>query len=89
MRTFTTLAAAAALIGGISVANAQSQSQVAPVGSPNPMMSNVVGKSRFCLPIDPATLSCKYASMDACQKAGRASNAQCIANPHTGTTGQR
>jgi hypothetical protein len=27
--------------------------------------------------------------MDACQKAGRASNAQCIANPHTGTTGQR
>ena len=89
MITFTTLAVAAALIGGISVANAQQQSQVAPVGAANPLMSNVVGKSRFCLQITPGTLSCKYASMDVCQKAGRASDAQCIANPHFGTTGQR
>jgi len=89
MRTFTTLAAAAMVIGGISVANAQSQSQVAPVGSPNPLMSTVVGKSRYCLQTSAATLSCKFASIDACQKAGRAANAQCIANPQFGTTGQR
>jgi hypothetical protein len=81
--------AAGALISSMSIANAQnSQSQVAPVGSPNPLMSNVVGKSKFCLQTE-GTLTCKYASMDACQKAGRARNQQCIANPNTGTTGQR
>ena len=89
MKTFTTLAAAAAVIGGISIANAQQQSQVAPVGSPNPAMSTVVGKSRFCLQSSPTTLSCKYASIDSCQKAGRAGNQQCVANPNVGTTGQR
>jgi len=88
MRTFTTLAAAAAVIGGISLAHAQQQSQVAPVGSPNPSMSTVVGKSRFCLQSSPGTLSCTFASMNACQKAGRGTQ-QCITNPNIGTTGQR
>ena len=90
MRTLTNLVAAAALIGGMTIAHAQtSQSQVAPVGSPNPTMGTVVGKSRFCLETSAGTLSCKYASMNACQKAGQAGNQQCRANPNIGTTGQR
>ena len=90
MRTLTTLVAAAALIGGMTIAHAQTaQSQVAPVGSPNPTMGAVVGKSRYCLQNSAGTLSCKFASMNACQKAGRAGNEQCIANPKFGTTGQR
>lgn len=90
MRTFTILAAAAALLAGVSIANAQgSQSQVAPVGSPNPTMSTVVGKSKFCMQTSAGTLSCVYASMDACQRAGRSGGLGCVGNPNIGTTGQR
>jgi hypothetical protein len=90
MRTFTILAAAAALIGSISIANAQgSQSQNAPVGAPNPTMSTVVGKSKFCQQTTEGTLSCVYASMNACQRAIGAGSLGCVANPNIGTTGQR
>lgn len=96
MRTLTTFVVAAALIGGISLASAQtSQSQNAPVGAPNQTMngqamSKVMGKSKFCLETSPGgALNCKYASMTACQRAGKAGNKQCFANPKMGTTGQR
>lgn len=94
LTTLTTFVAAAALIGGISIASAQtSQSQTAPVGAPNPTTSGpskVIGKSKFCIETSPGgALNCKYASMTACQRAGKAGNKQCFANPKMGTTGQR
>lgn len=90
MRTFTILVAAGALLAGVSIANAQgSQSQNAPVGAPNPTMSTVVGKSKFCVQTTAGTLSCLYASMNACQRASGVGSLGCIANPNIGTTGQR
>ncbi len=93
MRTLTTIVAAAFLVGGISVASAQSQN--APVGSPNPAassmskgsMAKVTGKSKFCVQSSSGAINCKFASMEACQKAAK--GGQCMPNPKTGTTGSR
>ena len=97
MRTLTAIVAAAVLAGGISVASAQnSQSQNAPVGSPNPATSTmnkgsmgqtVTGKSKFCLQASSGAMNCKFASMEACQKAAK--GGQCMPNPKMGTTGSR
>ena len=97
MRTLTTLVAAAALIGSISIADAQyTQGQNAPASSSatssmnkGSMAQKVTGKSKFCLQTSPGgALSCKFASMQACQKAG-AGGKQCVPNPKMGTTGSR
>jgi hypothetical protein len=97
MRTLTAIVAAAVLAGGISVASAQSSpSQNAPVGSPNPATSTmhkgsmdqkVTGKSKFCLQSSSGGMNCKFASMEACQKAAK--GGQCMPNPKMGTTGAR
>jgi len=95
----TTLVATAALIGSMSIAGAQStQGQNAPAGASNSatssmnkgsMTQKVTGKSKFCLETSPGgALNCKFASMEACQKAGKASS-QCVPNPKMGTTGSR
>jgi len=97
MRTLTTLAAAAALIGSMSIAGAQNyQDQNAPAGASNSNSMNeggtaqkITGKSKFCLEASPGgALNCKFASMEACQKAGTGSG-QCVPNPKMGTTGSR
>lgn len=50
----------------------------------------VAGKSKFCLETSPGgALNCKFASMSACQKAGKAGNKQCVTNPKMGTTGAK
>jgi hypothetical protein len=93
----TTLVAAAALIGSMSIAGAQNyQGQNAPAGASNSSQMNqggmaqkVTGTSKFCLETSPGgALNCKFASMDACQKAGKGSS-QCVPNPKMGTTGSR
>jgi hypothetical protein len=97
MRTLTAFVAAAALIGSVSISTAQySQSQNAPTGAANPATSTmnkgsmgqkVTGKSKFCLQASSGAMNCRFASMEACQKAAK--GAQCMPNPKMGTTGSR
>jgi len=102
MRTLTALVAAAALVGSISIAAAQNtQSQNAPPGSANPAASSmskssmskgsmgqkVTGKSKFCVQGSSGAMNCKFASMQACQKAAK--GGQCMPNPKMGTTGSK
>ena len=97
-KTLTTLMAATALFAGLSIANAQNAPS-APNTAPSTMsksstgaMTNqkVTGKSKFCIETSPGgSLNCKYASMSACEKAGKAANKECVANPKMGTTGSR
>lgn len=97
MKTITTFVAAAALIAGVSIASAQntpSAQKTAPstMSKSSTGMTNqkVAGKSKFCLETSPGgSLDCKYASMEACQKAGKAGNNQCVTNPKMGTTGSK
>ena len=83
MKTLTTLTAVAALIAGISIANAQ-----APSGSMGAKAA-VKGSAAFCVETKPGSLNCKYASLDACQKDPKLRNRRCMPNPGPGTTGAK
>jgi len=50
-------------------------------------MAKVTGKSKFCVQSSSGAMNCKFASMEACQKAAK--GGQCMPNPKTGTTGSR
>lgn len=78
MKTLTTLAAALALIAGMSVANAAATSSMG-------KSVETIGTSAYCTKAKTGELICNYASLDACK--GGAKGADCVANPHTSTTG--
>jgi len=85
MKTLTTLTAIAALVAGISVANAQmNPSQSAP-----PKVSGS-GNSPFCINNSASGgLNCKYQTMAACEKDAKPQNLQCSQNPNKSTTGSK
>ncbi len=87
MKTFTILAAVAALIAGISVASAQTSS----MDKSNSMSSGsaqVTGTGKFCIKGPTDALNCQYASLADCEKVATGSQA-CSANPNSGTTGSK
>ncbi len=84
MKTLTTLAAAAALIAGISIGSAQTSS-MDKSGTMGSSATHATGSGKFCINGPAGALNCKYASMAACQKAATGSET-CKANPSS-TTG--
>ena len=89
MKTLTTLTAVAALIAGISFAQAQGSMGSPPSGS-GMQRSQTVGNSPFCINISGSGgLNCKYASMAACEKDAKPQNLNCSPNPNKATTGSK
>jgi hypothetical protein len=87
MKQLTTLPAVAAVIAGISVAQAQGT-----MGSPSGSMqkAQTVGNSAFCINMSGGGgLNCKYASMAACEKDAKPQNLSCSPNPNKSTTGSK
>jgi len=91
MKTFTTLTAIAALIAGISIANAQgSSSGSMGGGATQGGQQQAIGNSPFCINSSASgALNCKYASLAACEKDAKAQNLNCSPNPNRGTTGSK
>ena len=90
MKTLTTFTAIAALIAGISIA--QAQGTMGKTGSsPSGMQApQTTGNAAFCTPTSPGgPLNCKYASMAACEKDAKAQNLNCSPNPKKSTTGSK
>ncbi len=59
-------------------------------GQASGTMNKVTGKSKFCITMSPGgSMDCKYASMDACQKAAKSGKGTCSANPNSSTTGAK
>ena len=87
MKTLTTLTAVAALLAGVSIAQAQMGSP--PSGS-SMQKAQTVGNSPFCIPMSAGGgLNCKYASMAACEKDAKPQNLNCSPNPNKSTTGSK
>ena len=87
MKTLTIFTAIAALIAGVSFAQAQMGSP--PSGSTMPK-SQTVGNSPFCINMSASGgLNCKYASMAACEKDAKQQNLNCSPNPNKSTTGSK
>ncbi len=89
MKTLTTFTTIAALIAGVSLAQAQGT-----MGSPSPgstvQKSQTIGTSPFCISTSGSGgLNCKYASMAACEKDAKAQNLNCSPNPNKSTTGSK
>ena len=90
MKTLTTLTAVAALVAGISVA--QAQGTMGKTGSSNSGMQapRTTGNAAFCIATSPGgALNCKYASMAACEKDAKPQNLNCSPNPKKSTTGSK
>ena len=89
MKTLTTLTAVAALVAGISFAQAQGN-----MGSPSTtsgmQKSQTIGNSPFCINTSASgALNCKYSSMTACETDAKAQNLNCSPNPNKSTTGSK
>jgi hypothetical protein len=83
MKTLTSLTAVAAIIAGISVAQAQGT-----MGSPSG--AQTAGNAAFCINMSGGGgLNCKYASMAACEKDAKPQNLSCSPNPNKSTTGSK
>lgn len=86
MKTLTTLTAIAALVAGVSFAQAQ-------MGSPQPgsmQKAQTIGNSPFCINVSASGgLNCKYTSLAACEKDAKPQNLNCSPNPNKSTTGSR
>jgi hypothetical protein len=95
MKTLTTLTAVAALIAGLSIANAQTMAPKSGAmgsssGSSSMGRQAATGSGKFCIETSAGgSLNCKYASMDACQKDAKAQNLNCSPNPKSSTTGAK
>ena len=89
MKTLTTLTAVAALVAGISVA--QAQGTMGKTGSSSgSMQPQTTGNAAFCIATSPGgALNCKYASMAACEKDAKPQNLNCSPNPKKSTTGSK
>ena len=99
MKTLTTLTAVAALVAGLSIANAQtttpkSGANSGAMGSSSSRSSMgrqaATGSGKFCIETSAGgSLNCKYASLSACQKDAQAQNLNCSPNPNSATTGAK
>jgi hypothetical protein len=86
MKTLTTLTAMAALVAGISFA--QAQGTMGQTGSG--MQPQATGTGAFCIAASTGgALNCKYASLAACEKDAKPQNLNCSPNPKKGTTGSK
>ena len=76
MKTLARIAAFAALIGSISLANARADGTSV----------YIAGKDKYCKETAVSGyVDCFYASLDACQKHNKSPNLRCVANPNSGT----
>jgi len=76
MKTLARIGVFAALIGGLSLANARADDTSV----------YVAGKAKYCKETAASGyLDCFYASLDACQKHNKSTNVRCVANPNSGT----
>jgi exo-beta-1,3-glucanase (GH17 family) len=90
MKTLTTLAAIAALVAGVSFAQAQGTMGSPSSGSSSMQKSQTIGNSPFCINTSASGgLNCKYASLAACEKDAKPQNLNCSPNPNKSTTGSR
>jgi hypothetical protein len=80
MKKFIVLAATAALLSGVSFANAQTATPKV-----DKTQMNADTNAAFCLDIG-GTKSCKYTTLANCQKDAK-SNGTCMPNAKAGTTG--
>ena len=76
MKTLITIAVLTALIGNVSMANAQTNGTSS---------IYVAGKGKYCKESRAGSLDCFYASLDACQRHNNSSNLPCVPNPNSGT----
>jgi hypothetical protein len=82
-------AAIAALVAGISFAQAQG-TMGSPSSGSSMQKSQTIGSSPFCIGTSASgTLNCKYASMAACEKDAKPQNLNCSPNPNKSTTGSK
>jgi hypothetical protein len=89
MKTLTTLAAVAALVVGVSFAQAQGTMGSPPSGS-SMQKSQTIGNAAFCINTSATGgLNCKYASLAACEKDAKPQNLNCSPNPNKSTTGSK
>ena len=90
MKTLTTLTAVAALVAGVTLA--QAQGTMAPGSSSGGSMQapQTTGNAAFCITTSPGgPLNCKYASLAACEKDAKPQSLNCSPNPKRGTTGSK
>jgi len=83
MKKLVVMAAAAALLSGISFANAQTAAGTAKMNGDKTQM-NAGTNAAFCLDMQ-GTKKCTFASMADCQKEAK-TNGTCAANPQKGMT---
>ena len=80
MKTLIPVAVLIALIGNVSMANAQTN------GTSKNTSIYVAGKGKYCKETAVrGYLDCFYASLDACQKRNKSANTRCVPNPKSGT----
>ena len=79
MKTLITIAVLIALIGNLSIANAQTN------GTSKNTSIYVAGKGKYCKESSAGSLDCFYASLEACQRHNNSSNLPCVPNPNSGT----
>jgi hypothetical protein len=76
MQRLARMAVFTALIGGVSLMNAQADGTSV----------YIAGKGKYCKEtVVSGYLDCFYASLDACQKRNKSANLKCVANPNSGT----
>ncbi len=89
MKTLTTLTAVAALVAGISFAQAQG-TMGSPSSGSSMQKTQTIGNSPFCINTSASgALNCKYSSMAACETDAKPQNLNCSPNPNKSTTGSR
>ncbi len=89
MKGLVTLTAAAALLAGITVAQAQMRSGQSG-GTPQAGESGMSQNGKFCSKGASGTqMDCRFATMAACEKEAKAKNETCVPNSQRGTTGSR
>ena len=88
MKTLTMFTAVAALVAGISFAQAQGTMGKTGASSGGMQAPQTTGNAAFCIATSPGgALNCKYASRAACEKDAKAQNLNCSPNPKKSTTG--
>ena len=89
MRGFVTFTAAAALLAGIGMAQAQMSSGQSS-GTPQAGESKMSQTGKFCSKGASGTqMDCRFATMAACEKEAKVKNETCVPNSSRGTTGSR
>ena len=83
MKTLTTVAAVAALLAGLSIANAQNT--MGPAAA-NPAAA---GTGKFCLTTKNGPKNCSYATLASCQTAAKGMKGTCAVNTQDATTGSK